>query len=153
VVDQVCDEVRRKVVGCPRCGECTFVEPGPQPQLLACKRCQAPISVASEDGRLPAPARAEQQTLDDPSAEEATLAIPPASPAAFGASPTADLSGEPGGFGMAPSAGFGASPSSEGPRPDGMPEAVGEWTIEREIGRGGMGVIYLARHRTSGEKA
>ncbi|MEZ0229793.1 MAG: hypothetical protein ACAI25_14290, partial [Planctomycetota bacterium] len=89
VIDQYSDEVRRKVFGCTRCGDCNFVEPGPEPQRLACRRCQGPVDVASIDGRMPAQ---DGMTAADPSSQSAVGDVTmPISSGGFG--------GSPGGFG------------------------------------------------------
>jgi tetratricopeptide (TPR) repeat protein/predicted Ser/Thr protein kinase len=201
LIDQLSNEVRRKVFACPRCGDCNFVEPGPEPQRLACRRCQGPVDIPSADGRMPPPppgAFDPQAMTNAEGAGEVTrpMDVAPgafggapsgfgAAPSAFGApapafggapsgfgAPAPAFGGAPSGFGApaAPTApgvgsmaataagfgstpGFGAGAGGAGGLPEGQPESVGEWVIEREIGRGGMGVIYLARHRTRGEKS
>ena len=164
VVDQLCHEIQRKVVECGRCGDCNFVEPGPEPQQFACKRCQGPVSVPSIDGRMPfvdagmgmAGFGTNPEAAED--AGEVTRPITPPGPGGF-AMPGVGFGSSPqgGGFGQPEMANnqptFAENPSTAGSKSDAPPEAVGEWAIEREIGRGGMGVIYLAKHKTRGEKA
>jgi tetratricopeptide (TPR) repeat protein/predicted Ser/Thr protein kinase len=184
LVDQLSQDVRRKVFGCARCGDCFYLEPGAQPQRVPCRRCQTPVDVPSADGRTlpkatPSPAPDGQTRADDrggtsgygsaPSGSGYNSApaygAPPngggfgAGPGGYGAPPPANGGG--GGFGSSPAGNFGVTAPAFGAGPGGSdanqgdahPESVGDWIIERELGRGGMGVIYLARHKTKNERA
>jgi tetratricopeptide (TPR) repeat protein/predicted Ser/Thr protein kinase len=138
VVDRMCEEIKRKVFACGRCGDCFYLDPGAQPQRLACRRCQGPVDVPSEDGRTLAPDVTTTQGSNESTKADADHApVDPTAPPVFGSSPA-----------PAPSAGGGASSAAAG-----NPEMIAEWVVEREIGRGGMGVIYLAKHRTTGARA
>ncbi|RMG10497.1 MAG: serine/threonine-protein kinase, partial [Planctomycetota bacterium] len=72
-------------------------------------------------------------------------------PGGFGSAP-GGFGSAPGGFGSAPG-GFGASPAPARPAVEEEDEHIGEWVLEREIARGGMGVIYLGVHERTGQRA
>ncbi|MBI3723103.1 serine/threonine protein kinase [bacterium] len=165
VVSQLTAEIRRKVFACARCGDCYFVEPGPEPQRLSCRRCKGPVDVPAAAMPFPGmpsnPSEEITATDDNPAFAQAKPAPP-----GFGMAPTAasnvtfqspGFSGSPGAFGSTPASAaaptFAAGPAATGPASGELPETVGDWIIERELGRGGMGVIYLGRHPLTGAKA
>ncbi len=95
----------------------------------------------------------------------------PAAQPAGGFSPQGSAFGPPGGGGFGAGSAFGAGPAAYGAPPSGSTfgagpgaapsaadgdvaedERIGEWIVDRELARGGMGVVYLA-HRASAEKA
>ncbi len=159
VIDQLTQEVSRKVFSCPRCGDTTYIEPAPQPQQVPCRKCNTPIPVPSLDGRLPPGASGAPDgilTVADGGGEVTVPMQVPQGGFGAGAAPTLPPQQMFGTApGMATAGSFGEAPGNGngGARIEGQPDAVAEWIIEREIGRGGMGVIYLARHRTRGERA
>src|SRR5207244_878417 len=66
------------------------------------------------------------------------------------------FSGSPGSSASAPptaASAFAAAPAATGAAAGEVPQTVGDWIVERELGRGGMGVIYLGRHPLTGAKA
>jgi predicted Ser/Thr protein kinase len=78
---------------------------------------------------------------------------------AFGAAAPAPFQATPSSFGsgrLAPPVGgsaFGAPTGPTSPVVEGEDEQIGHWVIERELARGGMGVIYVGIHESTGEKA